>query len=183
MDKKLLQDQITGLREKIKSLRNDKDLFIKVQGLQESEEKMRGEAKELREKTAFLKTSNKKLQEKKNGIVSSSIKSLANNITSLLPEGTAVIEVSESGDFFIGWQRNQETVVPYSGLSGGEKVTFDAALASALKANLIICEFAELDSKRLTIALEKIAKTDFQVVALSAHDPEKVPEGWEVVRL
>lgn len=181
MDKQLIQDQVVGLKAKIKEHRANKDLFIKAQGLQEQEEKLRAEAKKHRDDAAFLKNSNKKLQEKKNQIVSSSTKPLAEKITSLLPEGKGVVEVGEDGSFLLAWH-NGKVVVPYHGLSGGEKATFDAALAAALKANVVICEFAELDKKRLGIALEKI-NGGVQTIVLSCHRPESIPKDWTVIEL
>lgn len=182
-DKKLVKDQIAGIKANIKALRGSRDAFIETKGMQEEEERLRAEAIKVREEATFLKNSNKKMQEKKNTIISSSVRPLADKISSLLPEGKAIVIVSEDGDFFIGWQKVPATyVIPYNALSGGEKVTFDAALAAALKASVVVCEFAELDTTRLTSILDK-SWGDIQTIVLSCHKPSKIPEGWEVINL
>ena len=48
---------------------------------------------------------------------------------------------------------------------------------------MLITEAAEMDAERFTAALEKYGQTDLQCIVLSAHDPAKVPAGWEAVRL
>jgi hypothetical protein len=67
-------------------------------------------------------------------------------------------------------------------LSGGERVAFDMALAYALGAGLIIKELAELDTTRLGLVLERFGGLDAQVLCISCHEPEAIPEGFAVLR-
>jgi len=80
-------------------------------------------------------------------------------------------------------------LVPYNGLSGGEKVFFDGALASALLKDggqkILVLEGGELDDSNLVATLEKIilAHPDAQVIVNTWYNPHEVPEGWKVIQL
>jgi hypothetical protein len=180
---KLLEDQITGLRAKIKALRTDKDAFIKAQGMAQEAERMRGDAEKKREEVTILKTANAALITKKNAEVAKGLSGMIGKMKEVLPEGEPVLMVEEEGNVFIGWQRPGGSPVAYSGLSGGERVAFDAALTYALKANIIISEFAELDDEHLPMAMDKFAKMDVQCLLSTCHPPKEVGKDWTVVNL
>jgi hypothetical protein len=180
---KLLEDQITGLKARIKALRTDKDLFIKAQGMSQEAENGCAEAEKKREEIALLKTSNAALITKKNAEVSKGLSGMIKKMKEVLPKGEPIITLEESGDVFIGWQRPRGTPVAYSGLSGGEMVMFNAALCHALKANIIISEFAELDDEHLPMAMDKFAKMDVQCLLSTCHKPKEVAKNWTVINL
>ena len=180
---KILEDQIAGLKAKILALRKDKESFIKAQGVATEAEKLRGEGEKLRAEVTLLKDSNAILITKKNSMVAASLSGMLAKMKEILPEGAPIITVQEEGDIFIGWQKEGKLPVSYSGLSGGERVMFDAALCHALKANIIISEFAELDEQRLPLALEKFKKMDVQVIVSSCHSPKEIPKEWSVIEL
>jgi hypothetical protein len=100
----------------------------------------------------------------------------------VLPRGRSILRIEDDGALFIGWQ-DQKKPVPYSGLSGGEKVAFDQALARALGATVLIVEAAEMDPARLSEALDRYGKTGLQVIVSSCHEPTTYPSGWKAVRL
>ena len=181
-DKQLLTDQINGLTEKLKSLRIGRDLFVKAQGLDEQKEKALLEVENLKGAIIQEKEGLKKLIEKKNRIVQSVTDQFAAKMNELLPRGSAEIRITDDGQVIIAW-KNGELYVPYSGLSGGEKVAFDGALVAALGATVIIVEAAEEDPENLARSLEQYAATDKQVIVNSAHAPARIPDGWKVVRL
>jgi hypothetical protein len=180
-DIKLLNDQITGLKEKLKGLRTQKALFDKAKGIDEQIAKMQKDGESNREEARKTKAVFEKLMAKKNATVYEALETIMAKMNSVLPAGKTILE-AHNGDCFIGWH-NGNTHISYPGLSGGEKVAFDTALVYALGGNILITEAAELDDDRLTSTLAKYSLTDLQCIVLSAHEPASVPEGWEVVRL
>jgi seryl-tRNA synthetase len=102
-DIKLLNDQITGLKEKLKGLRTQKSLFDKAKGMDEQIAKFHKEAEGLREEARKLKVLFEKLISKKNATILASLNTIMEKMNSVLPAGKAVIQVTEDGDCFIGW--------------------------------------------------------------------------------
>jgi hypothetical protein len=180
---KLLEDQIAGLKQKLVNLRNDKDVFIKAQGMVQEAEKLRAEAVKKREEVTLLKAAKDALVAKKNAVVGKSLSDMIIKMKEVLPEGNPVLTVNKDGDVFIGWEKEGKSPVSYSGLSGGEKCMFDAALCHALKANIIISEFAELDDEHLPMAMDKFAKMDLQVLLSTCHTPKAISKEWMVINL
>ena len=180
---KLHEDLITGLKSHIKTLRSDKDLFVKAQGIVQQAEQLSGEALKKREEIATMKAANTELITTKNSEVAKGLSGMIEKMKEVLPEGEPIITVEAEGNVFVGWKNPKGNVVAYSGLSGGEKVAFDNALAYALKANIIVSEFAELDDDHLPMAMKKFAGMDVQVLLSTCHAPLTVSEEWMVVRL
>jgi DNA repair exonuclease SbcCD ATPase subunit len=77
----------------------------------------------------------------------------------------------------------KNSVIPFKALSGGERVSFDIALANAFGADLIIKEVAELDQGRLALVLERLKDIDAQVVVATCHTPSEIPKEWSVCAL
>jgi len=189
MDTQLLKTQIEGLEAKGRDLRSKERLFLKAQGLDEQAEKAKAKIPDIE---AEIETINGQLadcKQKKADAVSGSLKAIQSTMTELLPEGQGIVHIEEDGSLLIGWlKEGAGTLTPYSGLSGGEKVVFDQALANSLIADgdpVLIYEAAELDAENLTRQLELIREKagDVQVVVNSCHAPDKAPEGWMVVEL
>ena len=182
-DTKLIEDQISGLKERLILLRRDKEAFIKAQGMVEEAEKLKSEAEKKRKEVSLLKTGNAPLIAKKNAAMAKSLSGMIAKLTKVLPNGKPIVDVKEEGDVFIGWQKEGKQPVSYSSLSGGERVIFDAALAHALNANIIISEFAEIDDEQLVKALNRFGEMDVQFIGSTCHPPKEVPKPWEVITL
>jgi len=178
----ILEDNVSGLKQKLRNLRNDKALFDKAKGMDEQAEKMRADAEKLRAEASAGKAVLDKLMEKKNAAMAKSVNAIMARMNQVLPAGKAVIDIGEDGSCLIGWNNGTVTVA-YAGLSGGEKVAFDVALVYALRGNILLSECAEMDAEKLAKALEQYGKTELQCIVSSCHDPVSVPEGWGMVRL
>ncbi len=182
MDKQLIQDQITGLTSRIAELRGVRDIHVKMQGLNTEAEKLRGEALEYEKQQGAAKGELSALLCQRAQAVQKTVKGISDRMMEVLPAGNPAIEVTEDG-VFIGWHRPDGTKIAYAGLSGGEKVAFDGALAVALKANVLILEAAEMDEKRFSAALSKLSGAGVQAIVSTCYGPKTVPEGWKEVRL
>lgn len=177
-----LKTLIAGLRSNLKALQADKDLFVKAQGLDEEAEKLKAEDERIKGEIEKEKANLAALVEQKNAAMSTVTGAMVATMNEVLPAGTAVVNITESGECIIGWDMGRG-MVSYSGLSGGEKASFDPALCRALGGSILFVEAAELDEVRLSAALEKYAVADLQVIVGSCHEPASIPEGWQAVRL
>lgn len=185
MDTKLIQDQITGLVEKLDQLREDEKVFIKAQGIETAEAKLRGEVwkkkKDLEQKTADLKA----LRIVKAEAVNESCRAMSDKVGRALPHGTALFQISDN-KVFIGWDN-----APYDSLYGSQKRIFDGALAGSLGADILIYEFAELDVERMDATLKSLSEIDEQVICCAWVPPTggrgdvnyDVPDSWTIVNL
>jgi len=182
MDKNILQDQITGLQAAIIVKRRERDTHIRLQGLNTEAEKLRQEALDYSNKAEAEKVKLSALHAQRAQLVQKTSSALMERMKEVLPAGHPDVEVTEDG-VFIGWIRPDGTRIAYNGLSGGEKVAFDAALAMALKANVVIIEAAEMDEKRLSGSLEKLGAAPVQAIVSTCYPPKATPNGWKEVRL
>ena len=87
---------------------------------------------------------------------------VADAVSELLPEGAAAVRI-EDGKLFIGRQLTHDSPqVSYLGLSGGERVLFDAALSNALLSDsdhkVLVVEAAECDQASLSGVLSRISE-------------------------
>lgn len=181
-EKSLLTDMIVGLEASLKDLQGKKEIFVKAKGLHEETEKLRAEVNAIRTEITDAKSNLKDLVERKNTAMMTVTASMAKKMNAALPSGSAVVEIKEDGTIFIGWNNGKATI-PYSGLSGGEKASFDPALCRALGGTILCVEAAEIDDLHLTEALRKYEATDMQVIVSTCHTPEVVPLGWTQVSL
>jgi hypothetical protein len=181
MDLQILQNQHDGLVAAGKKLREKEALFLKAQGLDEriakSQKEIIAEESELVKITKDLAL---KITEK-NEAVAGTITALAEKMGEVLPEGEAILDITD-GRFLIGWKKDG-SLRAYSGLSGGEKVTFDSALDQALGCGIIVQESAELDKNFLLQVIEKLTSLNKQVIVNSCHPPAMIPKGWNAVSL
>jgi hypothetical protein len=182
----IIKAQIKGLKTAIEELRAKEKLFIKANTLQEQTDTARKDAGEFEERLELVKTMRTELKDKRAEILKGALYPLAAGITALLPRGEAVLSLDDH--LFLGWKDGKRTV-PYGGLSGGEKVMFDGAMANSFLQGkgerIIVLEAGELDGPNLDATLKKIQDNhpDVQVIVNTCHRPEKVPEGWKVVEL
>lgn len=181
IDIQMIQDQIDGLTARLKQLQADEKLFIKAQGLDEEAEKARKEIVDLEPELQQAKEDLAELRSQKTVALSTTGEALSAKMAEALPEGRGILEISDEG-VFIGWELGGVRR-PYEGLSGGQKVAFDAALSHALLGpgpKTLIIEAAEMDQEHLLAAMERLAglPEDTQVVLLTCHEPFGKPEGW-----
>ncbi len=183
MDLVMMKDQLAGLETRGKELADEKDLFVKAQGLDEEVAKAQQEVEAQKKRLTGLKATKKHLKNQKREAVEPTAKALAEKIGEVLPVGVAMFEAGESG-VFIGWD-GPNGKVPYDGLSGGQKVTFDAALCHALDAKLLVVEAAELDTENMRLTLEKLAEFPGQVIVNTCHPiPKKdIPKKFKVTMI
>jgi hypothetical protein len=181
-----IQNLITGLKASLVELREREKIFIKSQTLQEQVEKARTAGDKLSDTLEAVKKTKSDAKQKRADILKSALDSLAKDITFLLPKGEAILSLDEK--LFLGW-KDGERLVPYQGLSGGEKVFFDGALASALLQGggqkILIYEMAEMDQENMKTTLQIISNShpDIQIIANSWVDPGDVPPPWRKVVL
>jgi len=181
-DIQTMQDQIAGLEAALKTLRDEKDLFVKAQGLDESAEKSRKDIVERETDLEVIKTELAELRGKKTAALATTGDALSAKMAEALPEGKGILEISDEG-VFIGWEIPGRGRVPYEGLSGGQKVAFDQALIHALMGpgpKTLIIEGAELDREHLLASMEKLAglPEEVQIILSTCHKPFGKPDGW-----
>lgn len=187
-DIEIMTNRIKGLEERLRTLRGELALLQKAKGLDEAAEVQRQHAESCAAQKQELKRALEDLKRKKDRAVAGSCTKLAEAMAAILPDGEAVFRIEEDGKVALAWNR-EGRVTPHAGLSGGEKVLFEAALAHALLGKaphrLLILEAAELDQDRLAMALGHIAATNpgTQLVINTCHVPAAVPEGWDVVKM
>lgn len=189
MDKEILRQQGEGLKASIETLRESEKVMIKAQTLQEQAEKARGDADKARKDLEKLKERQKEIQAQKQSMLGDVCKGLSAAVTVLLPSGVAVFRIDD-GKVSIGWQREEGgPVTPYTSLSGGQRVFFEAALSNAMlidsKHSILVLEAAEMDLVTLRKTMDTLAKTcTAQVLLNTWADPgDDIPEGWNVIRL
>jgi hypothetical protein len=184
MDKQLLIDQIGGLKVRLKALEADRDLLLKAQGLDEQAEVARKKAEDLKEGVERQKAQIQIHKDKINSVMSTSTGALEAKMSTILPSGKPVFHISADGDVFIGWIKPDEIApVPYTGLSGGERVPFNQALLFALGGTVLIEEAAEADAANLSKILLKLGASDVQCVVNSWSAPKEIPLEWTVVEV
>jgi len=186
MDIQTLQNQITGLESRKKELQDAEKIFIKAQGLHESAEKAGADHGKKEVKLQAIKEEIAELQAKKREALQPTAEALSAKMSEVMPEGKAILGISDDG-VWIGWERSDGVRVPYAGLSSGQKVPFDAALAYALLGSsgnkVIIFETGECDPvhlQRLVNHLTANSLPNTQVIVNAYQMPATVPPGWEV---
>lgn len=187
MDKQLLSDQIKGLKEALKTLRDQEKEHIKIQTLTEQiakatvdKEAFEIDLKEVRAKKAKAKT-------EKAMTLTGVASRIADKVTQFLPSGKAIFQIDEDG-LFLGL-KTDEGITPYLSLSGGERAFFDLALCRALigndENNILIAEVAEVDREKLAILLKSISDLDpkNQIILNTCHGMSDIPDDWNIVQL
>lgn len=182
MDSQLLEQQLAGYEARGKELRASEQIFLKVQGLREQEEKARAEVLVLETEIQGIKDDIAAAKKKRNNAMETILQPIRESLDAVLPVGQSVLSADDSGKLFIGWKINGVDR-HYNGLSGGELVSFNLALAKALGAEIVTVEAAELDNIRAAEQLDALNDFDGQVIVATCHRPASVPEGWSVVEL
>lgn len=187
MEIKIYEEQINGLKAAIKDLREKERLFIKANTLQEQAEKARFAIDKLTVDWMALKDRKAELKQKRADILKGALDPLANAITALLPRGEAILSLDET--LFVGW-KDGDRLIPYGGMSSGERVPFDSALSRALLKGeglkIIVLESAEQDDGNLQTTLKKIIEVkdpSIQWIVNTWYAPKSIPDGWKEVIL
>ncbi|MFH2074720.1 MAG: hypothetical protein ABIJ57_05150 [Pseudomonadota bacterium] len=187
MEIEILRNQAQGLSVALQSLREKERLFIRGNTLSEQVEKARVASDKINEEIEAEKTKMDALKEERARILRESCAAIEKRITDFLPRGQAVLALDEK--LFIGWQDGQR-VIPYAGLSGGEKSIFDAALCRAFLGDsgtpIVVIEAGEVDAKNLEALAQMVAaKTPGAQVIVNLWHPLEgtLPEGWRVETL
>ncbi|MBF0121248.1 MAG: hypothetical protein HQK79_20635 [Desulfobacterales bacterium] len=187
VDIQLLIGQIGGLEGKLKDLRVKKDLFIKAQGFEEQGLKMRAKVNQYESEYQKIREELSKLRVEKADALRITCEALASKMSEALPEGQAAFEI-EDKNVFIGWINKDGKCISYNGLSGGQKVSFDASLCYALLGKgekIIIVEGAELDKEHMDISLKHLTQTaqDTQILFMTCHRPDNIPSEWNIIEV
>lgn len=182
MDINLMGIQLQGLETKGKNLVAQKDLFLKAQGLREQVAEERTKIAGIEKAIAELKEKLTAEKAKKKNSVSETIGAITEKMNAILPDGEAVLDID--GGVSIGWKIG-DLVKPYNGLSGGESVVFNGALAHALDSGMIIFEAAECDQERLIDLMANVHGIQKQIIINTWFGPStEIPEDdWNVVKL
>ncbi|MBW1813056.1 MAG: hypothetical protein JRJ39_05100 [Deltaproteobacteria bacterium] len=189
MDIKIIEDQIEGLIKKGKGLREQQRLFDKRSGIVELIEKNKLDMVNLETDLATKKEDLSELKAQKADAVRDTLISMQDKITELLPEGDGIVHLKDDGSFIIGWMLPNKPLVPYEGLSGGQKVVFGQALGNALLGNakekFLIYEGGEVDEKNLIALLKQVGerKDDTQIIINTWCKPKDIPKEWHLIEL
>lgn len=128
----------------------------------------------------------KKLQEAidaQQAVVEQAAEELAKRSKSILPYGNLRLE-DDGKDITIFWAKSKDLRVQRTTLSGGEQALFDCALGHALAPGaLIVIEGAEIDNANIVRVMDHIRDCEFQVLLLTCHAPDVVPENWTVLNM
>ena len=177
----ILEDRVTGLEAKAVEIQATIDRFNETKGLEKEKQRSNTERDELQAEIKPLKESIADLQSKKNAAIATTGKALAEAMSAVMPTGQAYFEITADGDAMIGLINDKRVRVPYHGLSGGEKATFDPALCQALKGTVILSEAAEMDNAHLADMLNQVGKlNDAQYIFATCHPPKMPADGWKV---
>lgn len=186
----VIEEQIAALKEYNDKLQEKQILFLKVSGIAESIEKYRAEIVQFEASLEGKKEELSEFKAEKSDAVKDTLIAIQDRITELLPEGNGIVHIEDDGSFIIGWMLPSKPLVPYAGLSGGQKVIFGRALSNALmgdaKNKILVYEAAEVDSSNIRPMLERIqanAEPDTQVIVSTWYAPEVVPREWNVITL
>ncbi len=184
----LMKQQEEALTTTGKGLRADEAIFLKHAGIAESIEKYKLDVTRTEAALEVKKEELAELKAQKAEAVKSTLMDIQDKITELLPEGDGIVHINDDDSFIIGWMLPSKPLVPYEGLSGGQKVVFGRALSNALmgdaKNKLLVFEAAEVDPPNLTSMLERIVahtNEETQVIVNTWFMPESIPKGWNLI--
>lgn len=161
----------------------------RVSGLRTQQEKDRAAVLELASALEAEKKTLDDLRNKKAAAMQATATAVAQKMGHMLPYGQAVFGVGDDGDVVLGWEIPGHGFVTHGGLSGGQRVIFDGALAYALvpqgqKNPVILVEEAEL-GQEIGLLLESVAKSNVntQIIACTCHELASMSEGWTAVHV
>jgi hypothetical protein len=184
-----IAEEISEIEAKKAWLENQIQVHNEIALLERQIEEIREEMQDSEVMLQALKEEVDDYASQKAFYVAKTCSTLADKASQLLPSGSIYIDIGEGDVVKIGWIREDGVMVPYPGLSGGQKVAFDMAVSVALlgvdKNKILVVEAAELDSEHLLNLLTHIQKEipeQTQIIVNTCHEVE-APQGWIVNRL
>lgn len=185
----IMEQRLSGLLTRLNTLRAEERLFQRAAGLRTQQEKDRAAVLELASTLEAEKKALENLRSKKAAAMQATATAIAQKMGKMLPYGQAVFSVGDDGDVVLGWEIPGHGFVAHGGLSGGQRVIFDGALAYALvpqgqKSPVILVEGAEL-GQEIGLLLERVAKSnvDTQIIACTCHELASISDGWTAVHV
>ena len=185
----IMGQRVSGLRTRLDPLRAEERLVQRAAGLKTQQEKDRAAVLALESDLEAEKKALGDLRTKKSAAMQATATAVAQKMGDMLPHGWAVFSVDDEGGVFLGWEIPGHGCVAYGGLSGGQRVIFDSALAYALvpqgqKNTVILIEGAEL-GQEIGLLLESVATSNVgtQIIACTCHELTSRPEGWSVAHV
>lgn len=185
----IMEQRASGLRARLDALRANERLFQRAAGLRTQQEKDRAAVLELESSLVTEKKKLDELRNQKTQAMQATATAIALKMGEMLPYGQALFSVDDDGGVILGWEIPDHGFVAYGGLSGGQRVLFDSALAHALlqkdrKNPIILVEGAEL-GKEIGLLLDSItaANVGTQIIACTCHELTSSYEGWDVVQV
>jgi len=185
----ILEQRASGLRAQLDTLRADERLFQRAAGLETQREKDHATKLDLEAELEAAKKALNDLRDKKSAAMQGTATAIAEKMGRVLPYGEARFSVDDDGTVFLGWDIPRHGVVSYGGLSGGQRVLFESALAYALTQQdrpnaVILIEGAEL-GREIDLLLESVARAnvDTQIIACTCHEVTAVSDGWTAVHV
>lgn len=185
----IMEQRVSGMRARLETLRVEERLFQRAAGLRTQQEKDHASVLEM---TASLEAEKKTLEDlhaQKAQAMQATATAIARKMEQMLPYGRAVFSVDDDGDVMLGWEIPGHGLVSYGGLSGGQRVLFDGALAHALlrqdrKNPIILVEGAEL-GQEIDLLLDSVSRANVgtQIIACTCHELDSVSEGWTAVQV
>lgn len=185
----IMEQRLSGLLTRLNTLRAEERLFQRAAGLRTQQEKDRAAVLEMASTLEAEKKALEDLRSKKAAAMQATATAIARKMGKMLPYGRAVFSVADDGGVLLGWEIPGHGLVAYGGLSGGQRVIFDSALAYALvrqeqKNPVILVEGAEL-GQEIGLLLESVAKSnvDTQIIACTCHELASISDGWTAVHV
>lgn len=185
----ILEQRVSGLRAQLDTLRADERLFQRAAGLETQREKDHATKLDLEAELEAAKKALNDLRDKKSAAMQGTATAIAEKMGRVLPYGEARFSVDDDGTVFLGWDIPRHGVVSYGGLSGGQRVLFESALAYALTRqerhnSIILIEGAEL-GQEIGLLLESVARANMetQIIACTCHELNSVSDGWTAVHV
>ena len=185
----IMEQRANGLRDRLSALREDERIFQRAAGLEEQRHKDRSEIMALETDLEAEKTRQKELAALKAVAMQTTAKGIAEKMAKMLPYGRADFSITDDGVAVLGWEIPGHGFVAHAGLSGGQRVLFDAALAYALTKQdrrnaVIVVEGAELGQEiGLLLNIVASANVGTQIMACTCHEIEAAPDGWKLERI
>lgn len=185
----MMKQQLEGLLRRQEKLEEGKELFTKAQGLDEAATKYVAENTALENELEITKKALREQETARATALNSSFGEIQRRMNKILPFGMAII-ASDGAGLTLGLSRDS-VFRSYEGLSGGEKIVFDAALSYVLlqdsKSKVIMIEAAELDNENLVATMQALAKLEnTQVILTTCHKPSWEPgliDDWTILEL
>ncbi|WP_299396046.1 hypothetical protein [uncultured Desulfovibrio sp.] len=185
----IMEQRSAGLRDRLAALRNEERALQRASGLEEQRRKDKAESLELETRLTAAKDRLRELAQKKAEAMQATATAIAEKMGRMLPYGRAVFSVTDEGAALLGWEIPNHGLVAHAGLSGGQKVLFDAALSYALTQQdrenaVILIEGAEL-GQEIGLLLNSVADANMeaQILACTCHEITAAPDGWKLERI